>query len=129
VSVPWIPDVAAALVVALLLLALGACGLTTSGAASQTPMPTATVHKAAWSAFVTFADGVSYQTAVRTVTDLGLQPRTFCEGIIYEAPGAATGSGAWWERKPRRAGFRCSMSRRRRLRRPTGMPGSRPAQE
>jgi hypothetical protein len=84
------------LAVALLTL-LAACGRGTAGGTSTTASPTATAREIPTSAWVTFATGVSYETAMRTVTDLGLQARTFCEGIAYEPPGAAEGSGHWWE--------------------------------
>lgn len=83
----------------LLILTLGSCGQAKSPGASgaRTATPSPTDRAAPKSAYVTFEAGVSYQTAVREVTDLGLQARTFCEGVTYSPPGAAESSIGWWE--------------------------------
>lgn len=86
---------------ALLPLGLGSCGQTISprALATRTVEPSPTVRVTPKSAYVTFAVGVSYPAAVHTVTDLGLQARTFCEGIAYSPPGAAASTQGWWEQE------------------------------
>ncbi|MGH2485296.1 MAG: hypothetical protein ACRDHE_04715 [Ktedonobacterales bacterium] len=86
---------------ALLLLGLGACGQSSSRhaaapARTATPSPTV-IHARPKAAFVTFAAGVSYPAAVRAVTDLGLQARTFGASLAYSPPGAAESSQGWWQ--------------------------------
>lgn len=86
---------------ALLLLALGSCGQSSArhatASAPRTATPSPTAQPASRSAFVTFAAGIAYPSAMRIVTDLGLQPHTFCgEGVSYAPPGATEASVNWW---------------------------------